>query len=196
MGCASCYHRDVKPGNILIRRSRSGKVKAVLTDAGIAKDGIHLGNLEGTPGFSSSYFTGYDCSDVYSLGIVVSFLLMEEDCFWQGNFKAQKDETNRNHFVSSSRFHKEVTEIVEKFTGKYERPTLLVKSIYLSPQCYEFFKARSNCCFCYPTAFLRMSRIHSQQWHNIFSKWSLSESNFFFSTYSDVILSADHENGC
>ena len=87
-------HRDIKAGNILIKK-KNNQIQWTLTDWGIGYTDNVAATIVGTPGFSSDVIDyALDC-DYYSTAMFLSFVLMEEDCFWSSMFKPQKTDQFR-----------------------------------------------------------------------------------------------------
>ena len=117
MNSVYCYHRDLKPQNILAKfENRKWNLK--LTDFALA-DQIwnNQRGICGTPGFAPMRINctyGNNNTDYPSLGLTVGFILMEKNTFWNSFFKSQEYGTRiynlKNH---PKRYYKAVFEIID-----------------------------------------------------------------------------------
>ena len=117
MNAAYCYHRDLKPQNILAKFEK-GKWKLKLTDFTLADQTMTNRGICGTPGFAPIMINGtwYGNPDYPSLGLTVGFILMEKNTFWNSFFKSQECGTRRNNLKNHpKRYYRAVFEIIYGF---------------------------------------------------------------------------------
>ena len=104
-------HRDVKPQNLIVRK-REKDILVKLTDFGIGRG---YNQVEGTPGFSPVDLAGWEGCDWYSVGITISFLLLENESFWQSVFRPLLNDNERRKIEESNiKYHREVLQIVDR----------------------------------------------------------------------------------
>ena len=84
---------------------QNNQVKWAICDFGITSTVYDYVDIEGTPGFSSDMITWAWSSDYYSVGMTLSFILFNEESFWNAHFKPQKDETYLENIRNNMRNH-------------------------------------------------------------------------------------------
>ena len=116
MNAAKCFHRDLKPQNILAK-FENGKWNWKLTDFALAEQTWNRRGICGTPGFAPIQIDGtygYHNVDYPSLGLTVGFILMEKHTFWNSFFKSQENGRNKNNLKNHpKRYYKAVFEIID-----------------------------------------------------------------------------------
>ena len=117
MNAVNCFHRDLKPQNILAK-FENGKWNLKLTDFALGDQTYNERGICGTPGFAPIQINGtygYNSNADYpSLGLTVGYILMEKDTFWKSFFKSQEYGTNRKNFKNHpKRYYRAVFEIID-----------------------------------------------------------------------------------
>ena len=118
-------HGDIKAGNILVDYVNGALVPrtdnnspVVIIDFGLSRIIKDIDGLtEGTPGFCApEQCVGKPVihSDIYAAGILLAYILLEKNTFWNCIYRAQKTDRKRNEFINKSSYSKKVFDLISK----------------------------------------------------------------------------------